>query len=235
MPRKNNRKSSKRRAKAKLNKLKNCGPDGIFGALSDEILLHIMTYLSPNELTRPPCMRFRRMTIDALKTSTSNLRNIIPHNIRDNMIKHLFMYPVCYYYFLYYNIYNPYYLKYQLIIHKKGDKHLITYNKNKREVTKLRKSKYDAYEIVYNKTTNYLNVKNIKYQYKFNDGCVKIICTVNDCVKICIGLYEKTISIDSLYHVYVSNDRTVYIVFDNNIPIDGIIRRMNNRNSELFV
>jgi hypothetical protein len=34
------------------------GPDGIFGALSDEVLLHIISYLDIRGLQRPPCRRF---------------------------------------------------------------------------------------------------------------------------------------------------------------------------------
>jgi hypothetical protein len=237
MSKKNSRKSSKRRTKAKLNKLKRreaeiCGSDGIFGALSDEILLHIMSYLGPRELTKPPCMRFRRMIIDALKISTRSMCDIVPNNVRDNIIKHLFMYPVCYYYYLYYHIYMPGVLKHKFIIYKKGDRHLITYGTDKK-ILKWRKSKlYDTYEIIY---THGYNLSIFTYRYKFTNDDVHIICTLGSYIKLYVELYKYSVTTDSCYKVYISNDKNVHVKFTGNMPVGGVILRMNNHNRKLFV
>jgi hypothetical protein len=146
-----------------------CGPDGIFGALSDEILLHIMSYLGPRELTNPPCMRFRNMVVDVLKILTRTICNDIPLVIYNNMIKYLFMYPICYYIYFYYHIHDEDELSYKYIKYEEGTCKNHRYDMNMR-IDGFQLLKPKVYEILY--VPN--GASDIKLSYKFTLASIYI-------------------------------------------------------------
>jgi hypothetical protein len=66
------------------------GPDGIFGALSDEILLHILSYMRPSELLKPPCSRFYYLRGILLRERTYG----VSRDVIDGFISTIFIYPI---------------------------------------------------------------------------------------------------------------------------------------------
>jgi hypothetical protein len=66
------------------------GPDGIFGALSDEVLLHIISYLDVQSLQRPLCRRFLCLREYFLRHYKYNIDPISANTF----ITKIFIYPI---------------------------------------------------------------------------------------------------------------------------------------------
>jgi hypothetical protein len=66
------------------------GPDGIFGALSDEVFLHILSYMRPIELLEPPCSRFYYLRGTLLRERTYS----VSRDVIDGFISTIFIHPI---------------------------------------------------------------------------------------------------------------------------------------------
>jgi hypothetical protein len=135
-----------------------CGHDGIFGVLCDEILLNILSYLTPNELLLPPCRRFRALTLDALRISTGQLCANMDRIIYNNMIKYLFRQPLYYYCYFYYHKYGIKLSNNIYKLYKKDDMCIIKCDNTTRKVTQLGPAMRDRHMIEYNNNSNNIRV-----------------------------------------------------------------------------
>jgi hypothetical protein len=186
-----------------------CNSDGIFGALSDETLLNILSYLTPYELLLPPCCRFRALTIDALRISTREICSNIPGNVRGNMIKHLFMWPLVYYCYFYHYKYCTKSLNNTFGRYKEDDLCCIRYNSTSRRVTGMTRAATSRFIIEYNKGT-------IKIKISFSGNYTSIMCIYNDIVNTHITIPDdKNMEIFSLYKVGIRSNHSVKINFGN--------------------
>ncbi len=134
------------------------GPDGIFGALSDEVLLHIISYLDMQSLQKPPCRRFLCLREYFLRHYRYSMNPISA----DTFITKIFIYPIVFHvamitkkienpndgYWRYMiNTHSDFMIKYVVV----GKSYWITNTaKNKRNI-KLSVSDHDRYISVYTK------------------------------------------------------------------------------------
>jgi hypothetical protein len=68
--------------------------DGIFGLFPDEIIIHILSYLSAKELLKPPCRRFYQLREEALKCRKYGVSD----TVIDRYITGLFTFPIVFHF-----------------------------------------------------------------------------------------------------------------------------------------
>jgi hypothetical protein len=179
-----------------------CGPDGVFGALCDEILLNVMCYLGPNELLLPPCRRFRELAIDALTIATKDIYSSMSEFIRNNMIKYLFIYRICYHVFLYHHKYKTKTMNHAFGYHEKGAPYCIQYSIATRKIIKTIPCVDSVFAIEYKYADNILKIgftdKNTQI-YHIHDNIIKLGMSIrNDGSVTSLSEYAVTVKPDGI-------------------------------------
>jgi hypothetical protein len=72
------------------------GSDGIFGVLSDEVIVLILQKIRMKELMKPPCRRFYALREHVAKTRMANRLCKAPGGIKNKLIAKIFKHPCVY-------------------------------------------------------------------------------------------------------------------------------------------